>query len=554
MAVLGTIPGVELLDRAELAEGGTQVVIGAAIEPAAMLVEGRERWFVAPDADLDHAGRADHAPDLDECRLELLVREVHQGAHRPDGVDAGGLEREVRCARDPRVEPAITADLDALGGEVHPHVSRVTTSEHLAVPASAAANLQDRVGLGEPVRERLQALGPLGPERALGPPRHLAGVVGEQLSRDPLVLTEGVIFGILLVHPVRVTTDAMIGQGRRMRYVVIGAGAIGAGVGGLLADAGADVLLVARGDHLAAMREGGLVVRTPDGVITCRPEVAGAPEEVVLRTDDVLVLTTKTHQAAAALAAWADAPVHEGAEVIGTAGQRLPLLTALNGVAAEEIALRWFARVYGVCVWMPAVLAQPGEVVVRSTPLRAILHAARYPASLADDGDATFLSSLASDWARAGIRVPTPDDVMPWKYRKLLGNLGNAVQAVLGEGREGEDITEAARVEAREIYAAAGIETNSEESERESRGQLRAAPVQGAPEKMGGSTWQSLQRGTGSAETDFLNGEIVAIAHRLGRTAPVNGALAALVRAAASNGVKPGGMTADELRQAVPIG
>ncbi|WP_168217700.1 ketopantoate reductase family protein [Occultella kanbiaonis] len=336
-----------------------------------------------------------------------------------------------------------------------------------------------------------------------------------------------------------------------MRYVVIGAGAIGAGVGGLLDDSGSEVLLVARGEHLAAMREHGLTVRMPDGVITRRPDVAASPEEVELRTDDVLVLATKTHQAAAALATWVDAPVHDGGQVVGTAGERLPLLTALNGVASEEIALRWFARVYGVCVWMPAVLARPGEIIVRCAPVRAILHAARYPAVLADDGDAAFLRQLAEDWGRAGIQVPTPDDVMPWKYRKLLGNLGNAVQALLGDGGLGQDITEAARTEAAAIYEAAGITMNSDESERHSRDQLTAAPVAGAPERMGGSTWQSLHRGSGSAETDYLNGEIVAIAHRLGRTAPVNAALAELVRHAAAQRTKPGVMTPDELGQRV---
>lgn len=333
-----------------------------------------------------------------------------------------------------------------------------------------------------------------------------------------------------------------------MRYVVIGAGAIGAGIGGLLADSGAAVLLVARGEHLAVMREAGLTVRLPDGVLTCRPAVAGSPDEVELRSDDVLVLTTKTHQAASALAAWADAPVHADGVVIGRAGERLPVLTVLNGVASEEIALRWFARVYGVCVWMPAVLAAPGEVVVRCAPTRAILHAARYPAALADDGDATFLGHLAQEWGRAGIQVPTPGDVMPWKYRKLLGNLGNAVQALLGDGGSGEDVTEAARLEAREVYDAAGIVVNSDDEERGSREHLNVAPVPGAPERMGGSTWQSLQRGTGSAETDYLNGEIVAIAHRLGRTAPVNAALTALMRQAAAGGAKPGAMTPDELR------
>ncbi len=338
-----------------------------------------------------------------------------------------------------------------------------------------------------------------------------------------------------------------------MRFVIIGAGAIGAGVGGLLAEQGEDVVLVARGDHLRAMRENGLRLLLPDRQVQVRPPVAGSPEDLTLRADDVLVLTTKTHQAPDALAAWSGAPVtDEGGERIGTAGELLPILTALNGVASEEMALRWFARVIGVCVWMPAVLTAPGEVVVRSSPTRAILHASRHPAHLADDDDTRLLAAVASSWGRAGIEVPLPEDVMPWKYRKLLGNLGNAVQALVGsQAGDADDVAEAARVEARALYEAAGIAVNSVESEEVWRDRLTVRPVPGAPEELGGSTWQSLQRGTGSAETDYLNGEIAAIAHRLGRRAPVNTALTELMREAVGHGRRPGDLSADELRRRV---
>jgi 2-dehydropantoate 2-reductase len=72
-------------------------------------------------------------------------------------------------------------------------------------------------------------------------------------------------------------------------------------------------------------------------------------------------------------------------------------------------------------------------------------------------------------------------------------------------------------------------------------------PVPGVPEATGGSTWQSLQRGTGNIETDYLNGEIVAIAHRAGLQAPINERLAMLARRAAASGAKPGDMSAAEL-------
>src|SRR5690242_21117665 len=84
------------------------------------------------------------------------------------------------------------------------------------------------------------------------------------------------------------------------------------------------------------------------------------PEEISLTPQDVLVLATKTQQAEAALVQWTDVPVAGG----GTAGERLPLITALNGVASEWLALRYFARVYGAGVWMWANHTVPGRVVL----------------------------------------------------------------------------------------------------------------------------------------------------------------------------------------------
>jgi 2-dehydropantoate 2-reductase len=72
-------------------------------------------------------------------------------------------------------------------------------------------------------------------------------------------------------------------------------------------------------------------------------------------------------------------------------------------------------------------------------------------------------------------------------------------------------------------------------------------PVPGVAESLGGSTWQSLQRETRNIETDYLNGEIVMIAHRAGLEAPINARLAILARRAAATGAKPGDMSAQEL-------
>ena len=215
------------------------------------------------------------------------------------------------------------------------------------------------------------------------------------------------------------------------RYVVIGAGAIGGATAGLLADAGIDVVAVARGAHAAAIAEQGLRVRTPERTFTVPIRCVTDPSSLQLGTGDVLVLATKTHQADVALRQWVDVPVLDGDATVGTAGELLPILTALNGVVSEEMALRYFERVIGVCVWMPAAHIEPGEVIVRGTPIPGTFHIGTVPAGR-DESD--LLDAVERDWTAAAMRIVRPDDVMPWKYRKLVSNLGNAFQALLGAG------------------------------------------------------------------------------------------------------------------------
>ena len=91
---------------------------------------------------------------------------------------------------------------------------------------------------------------------------------------------------------------------------------------------------------------------------------------------------------------------------------------------------------------------------------------------------------------------------------------------------------------------AAGIGYTSDEEEAAARADsFDVQPVPGMDGVLGGSTWQSLTRGTGNVETDYLNGELVRIARRHGQEAPINATVAALVRQAAGRGTRPGDMT-----------
>jgi 2-dehydropantoate 2-reductase len=332
------------------------------------------------------------------------------------------------------------------------------------------------------------------------------------------------------------------------RYVIIGAGAIGGGIGGRLARDGQQVVLVARGDHLEAMRSHGLRIRTPTEDVMVPVAAVSGPGEVQLHTDDVLVLATKTQQLMPVLSEWADAEVYDAEGMIGAAGEQLPVFTATNGVAAEDLALRYFTRVYGICVWMPATRLEPGEVIVRAAPVSGVLHLGRVPASATASDDSELLQRVAADWTAAGFDIRLPADVMPWKYRKLISNLGNVFEALIGSTREVGSLVEAAEAEARAIFDAAGVTYTDDAEEAATRATgFTVQPVPGVDGRLGGSTWQSLTRGTGDIETDYLNGEIVSLAHRIGTTAPINSRLARLGRRAAITGARPGDLSPEAL-------
>jgi 2-dehydropantoate 2-reductase len=78
-----------------------------------------------------------------------------------------------------------------------------------------------------------------------------------------------------------------------MKFLIAGAGAIGAYMGALMARAGVDVTLFARGAHLRAMQQHGVKVKSPAGDFEAQPKIAGSLEEV--GPVDVVFLGVKAH-------------------------------------------------------------------------------------------------------------------------------------------------------------------------------------------------------------------------------------------------------------------
>ena len=191
-----------------------------------------------------------------------------------------------------------------------------------------------------------------------------------------------------------------------MRFVIYGAGAVGGTIGGRLFEAGHDVTLVARGNHLAALQRDGLTLAAPAGTVTLPVPAVASPAEAELRAGDVVVLAMKTHHTAAALA-----------ELALVAPPGVSVVCAQNGVENERLALRSFADVYGMVIMMPATHLEPGVVEVWSTPVSGLLDLGRHPAGV-DDTARSIAAALSGATFSAPRRVRcrwrgTPRDAPP---------------------------------------------------------------------------------------------------------------------------------------------
>ncbi len=95
-----------------------------------------------------------------------------------------------------------------------------------------------------------------------------------------------------------------------MRFVVFGAGGVGSVIGARLFEGGHDVTLIARGEHLEAIRARGLEVRDPERTVVLDIDAVDSPAAAAIGSGDVVLLCTKTQQSEAALSSLAaSAPI-----------------------------------------------------------------------------------------------------------------------------------------------------------------------------------------------------------------------------------------------------
>jgi 2-dehydropantoate 2-reductase len=187
-----------------------------------------------------------------------------------------------------------------------------------------------------------------------------------------------------------------------MRIAVVGSGGVGGYFGGRLAAAGEDVHFVARGAHLAALRERGLRIESPSGNLHL-PQVKATDAPADIGPADLVLFTVKLYDTQSALAL-----------LPPLIGPQTLVVPFQNGVESIDVLTRACGKshVAGGTAYVAAVISEPG--VIRHTAMNRMIFG---PLSGAP---ATALQPLLAGCQRAGIEAALSDRILVDLWAKFV--------------------------------------------------------------------------------------------------------------------------------------
>jgi 2-dehydropantoate 2-reductase len=300
-----------------------------------------------------------------------------------------------------------------------------------------------------------------------------------------------------------------------LKVGIIGAGALGSAIGGTLAEAGHEVLLVNRNrTHVETVNRDGLMMRAEsnDRLVPVR---AALPAEAGGPVDLVIVLVKSFHTAEAVKAA------------IGLIGPETTVLSLQNGLGHEDVLtdLIGRGRVIAGKTYIGGVMLGPGQVIASVTGKQTIIGEL--------DGRITpRIERIGAAFQAAGMQLVVSSNILGAMWDKLLVNV--ATGALSGITRlaygdlyavpELEMTATAAVAEAIAVAKASGIAL---ETIHPRDAWMKAAS--GLPPEFKASMLQSLEKGS-ATEVDFINGAVVRAGTKTGVPTPINATLVACVK------------------------
>ena len=298
-----------------------------------------------------------------------------------------------------------------------------------------------------------------------------------------------------------------------MRIAVMGAGGVGGYFGGLLARAGNEVTLIARGPHLEAIRARGLQIKSQWGDFSVDVDTTDAPGQVVGPVD-LVVLSVKTYQNAAAIAA-----------LTPLVGENTALLTLQNGVESYKEVARVVGqdRVLAGAAYIETMVESPGVIRQRGDVMRIAFGEI--------DGQRTpRAQSILETFQAAAIPTELSDDVVRelWTKSLFISTMAGMTSAArspmsqLLQHPEAREMILAAMREVEAVARARGVKLAPDVVDS------TMAYMETSAKDLHASMHTDLELGR-PLELDALNGAIVRIGRQVGVPTPVNSLLYAIL-------------------------
>ncbi len=315
-----------------------------------------------------------------------------------------------------------------------------------------------------------------------------------------------------------------------MKVGIFGAGAIGGFLGAKLTAAGADVTLIARGPHLAAMQANGLRLISGDETITTHPRCLSDPAEAGVQ--DFVIVTLKAHSLPAAAPHIARMMGPETALVTGVNGVPYWYFYGLDGPHRDRLVqavdpggVLWNtlppARAIGCVVYPAAEVVEPGVI--------AHTYGDRFSLGEPDGSRSGRIETLSKALIGAGLKAPVRPRIRDEIWVKLWGNLAfNPLSALtlttldrLTGAPDLRALCQAMMLEAKAVAEALGTRFAIDVERR-----IDGAAEVGAHKT---SMLQDLERGR-PMEIDALLGAVVELGEVVGAAMPLCRAILTLLR------------------------
>ena len=286
----------------------------------------------------------------------------------------------------------------------------------------------------------------------------------------------------------------------------MGAGGVGGCLGGLLAKAGNDVSLIARGEHLEALREHGLKVIRPGGEIIVEIQATGDPSEV--GQVDLVLFTVKTFQNR-----------HVITSLKSLMGPETSVITLQNGVESHEqlSAVLGASNILPGAYWASSHILSPGVI---SEDVEA-----RVSFGAVDDTESLRALDIRKVFRDAGIETelsPDPLRVL-WEKFVVLSALSGITSAAQTRPKELLQFPDARKMfcDAMEEALAVGLAKGVDLPANLVRDSLNY--IDGLPDFQ--NTMHSDYEAGRPTELDALSGAVIRLGNQIGVQTPVHGYL-----------------------------